>query len=608
MGEGDTPSPDPAPPGLAACLAHARRAFGLVIRTSAALAVQVIAVTLIVALLPAAALYVSKLVVDSVVAAVESGLVEDRQTVFAWVVLEGVILAVLLAARRLLVFYKARLHAELGFHVNQLILDKAQSLSLVQVEDPAVQQQFVQARQFATSRPFGLVSRGLDVLQNAVTLASVAGLLITASPWLLAVVLAGAIPLFLGNLRFSGTAYRFYTGRTPQMRERSYLESLISGESMARERLHMGWGAAIAERYRELFGSLYGEDRQLQARQAWMAAGLGLIASAVFLGGKLWIVWMTLLGTLTLGSMLMLVGLLKQGQANVTALLAAFSGVYEDLLYLDNLFTLTGLPDDRATGTAQAGSAPGDGLRFEAVNFTYPGRRHPALRDISLHLAPGTRLGLVGANGSGKTTLVKLALGLYRPDSGRVTLDGLDLADWDPACLARRFGVLFQPFTSYKMTARDNIAFGAGLSDAVGTDQLMRAADAGLARDLVEELPQGLDTRLSKRFLDGLELSGGQWQRLAMARAHVNEAADILILDEPTAALDPAAEAEFMARKESGRSVILISHRLANLRSADSIAVLDKGCLIEHGSHDELMAKGGLYAHMFATQSAPYAP
>ena len=602
----DTPaSHERPPPGFGESLGYARRTLGLIARTAPALTGLTALLVLVAALLPAAALYVSQLIVDGVVAALETGSAADREAAVLWVAVEAGLLGGLLAVRRLIVFYKARLHAELGYAVTSRILQKAESFSLLQMEDPDVQQQLVMARQYATSRPYSLVNRLFDIGQHSVTLLSMAVLLAAFSPWLILLIVGGGLPLFLGNLRFSGTAFRFYTGRTPQIRERNYLESLIAGEASARERIHFGLGRPILDRFHALFGSLYADDRRLQMRQAWLGAALAVISSAVFLGGKVWIVWVTMLGTITLGQMTMYVGLLKQGQNNVTTLLSAFNGIVEDLLYVSNLYALLALVGDARSSGATAGSEPGRGLCFEHVSFTYPGRDAPALRDASFSIKPGQRVGIVGANGSGKTTLVKLACGLYRPDAGRVTLDGLDVSDWQRDALSARIGLMFQPHQNFKLSVRDNIAAGVAFK-SLDDAQLLRAADQGMARAMIEDLPNGLDQNLGKRFLDGIELSGGQWQRLAMARAFANETADILILDEPTSAMDPAAEAAFMAQPRDGNTVILISHRLSNLTSADQILVLDAGQVIQTGSHADLVEQGGLYAELFETQADPY--
>lgn len=599
------PEPDSEAISLRQGIGYAWRTLKLAFAASPGLILWASALTLAVALLPAAALYMSKLVVDGVVAAIESGAVEDRNQALIWVGVETGILALLLALRRLLTFEKSRLHAEVGFAASSAILERAEALSLEEIERAETQQQLVITKQFATSRPYSLINRMFDGGQQAVTLISVAALLWSFSPLLLLFMLGGALPLFLGNLRFSDTAYNFYKGRTPQVRERSYLEGLISAEGNAKERLHYRFGAKIMARYRALFRELYQDDVALKGRQALWGAALAIVSSAVFLGAKLWIVWVTIAGAITLGQMTMFVGLVKQGQANITNLLSAFNGVVEDVLYVSNLFALLDRPIQPVGQGASAGPDPSDGLRFEAVSFTYPLADRPALDAVSFHLPPGTSLGIVGVNGAGKSTLVKLALGLYRPQAGRVTLDGLDLVDWDRGALTRRFGVLFQPSTNFKLTARENIAAGIGFAE-LSDEAAHRAAEKGLATDVLEALPHGLETRLSKRFLDGFELSGGQWKRLGLARAYANEAADMLILDEPTAALDVKAEAALMAQPREGKSLILISHRLSNLRPADKILVLDGGRLVEEGRHDALVEAGGAYAEMFKLQADAY--
>jgi ATP-binding cassette subfamily B protein len=340
---------DIAPPSFKQGVSHAAKTLAVIWRTAPGLTLIIAVATIIVALLPAAAAYVSKLVIDGVLAAIESGSTADQTTALIWVAVEAGLIAALLAGKRILLFFKTRLHAELGYGVTRMILDKSLSLSLAQIEDPLVQQQLVLARQHAANRPYNLVNRIFTGAQSLLTLLSVAALLLSFSPWLILLVIAGGVPLFIGDLYFAGTAFRFYTGRTPQMRERSYLESLMTSDSLAQERLHYHTGPEIRRRYITLFDWLYGKDRSLQARRAWAQTVLSLVSSAVFLGGKVWIVIATIATVITLGQMTMLVGLLKQGQSAVAALLAAFNGIVEDILYVSNLYTMLDLPTDLRT-------------------------------------------------------------------------------------------------------------------------------------------------------------------------------------------------------------------------------------------------------------------
>ena len=298
--------------------------------------------------------------------------------------------------------------------------------------------------------------------------------------------------------------------------------------------------------------------------------------------------------------------LLRQGQNAMTSLLATLSSGYEDMLYMSRLYALLGLDEGAPRGKATEGPSPGDGYRFRDVTFSYLNGNRPALKSLSLHIAKGARIGIVGVNGSGKTTLIKLMTGLYRPQSGSITLDGLELEAWLPAALFARTAALFQPFQNYNLTVGENIAMGEGLR-TTDTDRLMEAARRGLAAPLIEDLPHGLDTKLSRQFLEGRELSGGQWQRLALSRAMLRTGAETLILDEPTAALDPEAEATLInGTLDSDRTVILISHRLSNLRNADRILVMDQGTIIEDGAHETLMAANGSYAAMYRKQADFY--
>jgi ATP-binding cassette subfamily B protein len=300
--------------------------------------------------------------------------------------------------------------------------------------------------------------------------------------------------------------------------------------------------------------------------------------------------------------------LFRQGQAAVSAILSAVGGMYEDNLYLSTLYEYLETPVAASLGNAPRGPLPSDGVRFEHVSFTYPGAAEPALIDIDLHLLPGSSLALVGENGSGKTTLIKLLTRLYSPDSGRILIDGLPLPEWSEDALRARIGVIFQDFTRYQMLVGENV--GAGDERYFEDERRWRdAAEKGRAAEFIEQLPGGYQTQLGKWFKDGQELSGGQWQKIALARAFMRTDADILVLDEPTAAMDARAEAEIFEHFRTlarDRITILISHRFSTVRMADQIAVLNRGRIIEKGSHEQLMAAAGHYAQLFALQARGY--
>jgi ATP-binding cassette subfamily B protein len=300
--------------------------------------------------------------------------------------------------------------------------------------------------------------------------------------------------------------------------------------------------------------------------------------------------------------------LFKQGQSAVSASLSAISGMYEDNLYLSNLYEYLEQPVPPAQGELQQGPAPGDGVRFEQVSFAYPGSEEPALQQVSLHIKPGDSLALVGENGSGKTTLIKLLTRLYQPDAGRILLDGLDLQQWQGDALRQRIGVIFQDFGRYQFLVGENI--GAGdMNHFEDRQRWQRAAEMGMAHEFIDKLPQQYDTQLGKWFKGGRELSGGQWQKIALARAFMRTNADLLVLDEPTATMDAAAEAsifEHFRELSRGKMTILISHRFSTVRMADQVVVIDKGRIVEQGSHEQLMKLGGQYAYLFSLQAQGY--
>ena len=328
----------------------------------------------------------------------------------------------------------------------------------------------------------------------------------------------------------------------------------------------------------------------------------------LFRSAYAWILVATVRGDITLGAMTMYLLLFKQGQSALSAALGAVGGMYEDTLYLSNLYDFLALPVTPKTGAATTGPDPEDGLRVEDLRFTYPGATSPALEGVSFHIHPGEKLAIVGENGSGKTTLIKLLARLYEPESGRILLDGRELREWDPGALRARIGVIFQDFVRYQMSAGENV--GVGEVEAIDEEARQReAAERGQAWGFLSAFPDGLRTRLGRWFGTGRELSGGQWQKVALSRAFMRRGADLLVLDEPTAAMDAEAEAQVFDQFQEtarGQMAILISHRFSTVRRADQILVMEKGRVIERGSHADLLARNGRYARLFTLQAEGY--
>ncbi|MBT8092395.1 MAG: ABC transporter ATP-binding protein/permease, partial [Gammaproteobacteria bacterium] len=428
------------------------------------------------------------------------------------------------------------------------------------------------------------------------------------SPWAVLILIGAGLPSFFAEAKFSGDAFRLFRWRSPETRMQMYLETVIAREDGVKEVKLFGLGPRLLQRYRDIFKKLFVEDRRLTLRRDSWGFVLGLLSTAAFYGAYAWVVITTINGGITLGAMTMYLVLFRQGQAAVSASLTAISGMYEDNLYLSNLYDYLAQPVPTHSGEAMHGPQPSRGIEFRNVSFGYPGSSAKALDDVSFQIVPGQSLALVGENGSGKTTLIKLLTRLYTPTEGNILLDGLDLQKWDVDALRQRIGVIFQDFGRYQFSVGENI--GAGdvryIDDA---DRWAAAAGTGMAAPFIENMPEGYNTQLGRWFKDGRELSGGQWQKIALSRAFMRTDADILVLDEPTAAMDAASEAaifdHFQSQSDT-KMTILISHRFSTVRAANRIIVIHDGRILEQGDHDSLLAENGQYASLFRLQAKGY--
>ena len=590
---------------------YSKRALELVWSTSHKLTILLAFFTVTAGVLPSGVAWVGARIVDSVLSATRNHAANgevDIMPVLWWVMAEALILVFITAAHRGITMCTSLLKAKLSHRVNTMILEKALTLELTHFEDSEFYDKLTRARREASSRPLSLVTRTSGLLQNAIAITSFSVLLAGFSPWAVVVLIFGGLPAFFAETKFSGDAFRLFRWRAPETRMQTYLETALAREDHAKEVKLFDLGKLFLGRYVAIYEGLYQKDRNLTIRRDVWGFTFTLVSIASLYAAYAWCAVEAVRGTITLGDMTMYIMLFRQGQAAVTASLGAIGGMYEDNLYLSTLYEYLEQPVDEVKGTAVSGPDPEAGVQFENVEFRYPGSDQIAITGINLQIKRGESLALVGENGSGKTTLIKLLTRLYKPTYGRVLLDGRDLQEWDPTILRRRVGVIFQDFVRYQLMVGENI--GAGdVREFENQERWSEAAAQGKAAPFINEMPLKYETQLGKWFKDGRELSGGQWQKIALSRAFMRHDADILVLDEPTAAMDAAAEAEVFEHFRSlmgKRIAIVISHRFSTVRMADQIVVLDEGHIVERGNHEMLMKEDGIYAKLFTLQARGY--
>jgi len=590
----------------------------LVWQTSPALTFSTLLLRLLRALLPVATLFVGKLIIDEVVQLAE--LQAPPATLAAWLDSGflgrlGWLLAVELALAvasdvlgRVVSLLDSLLSEQFTNATSIRLMEHAATLDLEDFEDSEQQDRLERARRQTMGRTT-LMTQLFGQAQDVVTIATFALGLVLYAPWLIALLLLALVPAFVGEAHFNAASYSLNYSRTPERRELDYVRQTGASVETAKEVKIFGLNAFLIERYRRLATDFYEANRRLAVRRAGWGGALAAVGTLGYYVAYAYIAWRTITGTLTIGDLTFLAGSFRRLRNLLEGLLIGFSQMAGQALYLDDLFSFFEIePEIGSPPDPRPFPVPiREGLVFEGVGFRYPGAERWAVRNVGFTLRAGDVLALVGENGAGKTTLVKLLTRLYDPDEGRILLDGHDLREYDLDDLRANMGVIFQDFVRYHMTAGENIAVGR--IEALGDRaRIADAAHRSLADEVIARLPAGYDQIVGKRFRTGVDLSGGEWQKIAIARAYMRDA-QLLVLDEPTAALDARAEFQVFQRFKElshGRTAVLISHRFSSVRMADRILVLGDGLVEAMGTHEELLAARGRYAELFELQAAGY--
>jgi ATP-binding cassette subfamily B protein len=579
----------------------------LVWQTSPQLCLASLTLRLVAAFLPLALLWIPKLIIDLVVQAIRSGQA-DKALIIRLLLLEFALAVLSDALSRSISLVDSLLGDRFTNHVSIRLMEHANSLDLTSFEDPVFYDKLERARRQTTAR-LGMLATMAGMAQQTITLITMISAVVLYSPWLLLLLFASTIPVFLGETRFALLNYSILFRYTPERREMDYLRFLGASNESAKEVKIFGLGDYLIKRAQRLFDTFYAANQSLAIRRAVHGLLLGLMPTAAYYGAYVYVVARALSGLVTVGDLTLLVGAFSRARTTMENLVSNLATVAEQALFIKDLFdffetkpSILSLPDalpvPRPIRT---------GFEFQHVSFAYPGVSTEVLRDVTFTFAPGEKIALVGENGAGKTTLIKLLTRLYDPTAGRILLDGIDLREYNVEDLRHEIGVIFQDYMRYDMLASENIGLGRVERLQVEAD-IVRSAEKSLAAAVVAVLPRKYGQMLGRRFEGGIDLSTGQWQKIALARAYMRDA-QILILDEPTASLDARAEFEVYQRFVDltlGKMAILISHRFSTVRMADRIIVLVDGRIAEQGSHSQLVALGGRYAELFEMQAAGY--
>ncbi|HZJ00563.1 MAG TPA: ABC transporter ATP-binding protein [Gemmatimonadaceae bacterium] len=586
----------------------------LIWETHAGYTVSMMLLRLVRAFVPVATFWVGKQILDTVIA-VRDGKAE-LSSLWRYVVMEIAIVVLGEVLARASSMIESLLGDLFSNVMSVRLMQHASTLDLAQFEDPTFYDHLERARRQTVGR-IALISQAVGITQESITLVTIAGVLIAYNPWILLLLFASVLPSFVGETRFASMGYSLLFRWTPERRQLDYLRLIGASDKTAKEVQMFGLAPWIIDRYSTLAWKFYDENRKLSIKRGVVGTVLSFVGTAGYYFAYVLIILRAVAGAITPGTLIFLSASFARGRDTIQGILLSASGVYEQSLYLRDLFvffemtpTITSRPDARPVPYPIQ-----QGFVFENVGFRYPDTDRWAIRNVSLTLTPGERVALVGENGAGKTTITKLLARLYDPTEGRILLDGIDLQEYDLVSLRNAIGVIFQDFVRYDMRFDENIGVGeiesvrAQLAAENGVpESIDNAAKNSLAASLLPRFPLGYRQMLGRRFEEGVDLSGGEWQKVALARAYLRDA-QVLILDEPTAALDARAEYEVFVRFSelvAGRMAILISHRFSTVRMADRIIVLRGGTVEESGTHDELVAKGGLYEELFRMQAEGY--